>query len=176
MWTVDTIQMKIILANSEWLLDLSTNKIPFISFTGLHLNVNVQPVLCLLVKHAFSNRFNYATSIKILFHAMGIKLTLYVFTDAKSIFDTITASKGLWELRLMNNISEIRRAYKENKIDDVAWIRSEPNIADDLTRLVGNSILLNTLRSGVLKFVIKQWVCKDDDYTSQNLNPKKEKE
>lgn len=115
-------------------------------------------------------------SIKMLFHNMGIKIPLYVFTDAKSIFDTITASKRLRELRLMNDISEIRRAYRANEIDNVAWIRSEQNIADDLTRLIGNGILFNTLRSGTLNFIIEQWVCKEDDTTPKNMKPKKEKE
>lgn len=79
-------------------------------------------------------------NIMMLVHAMGIKLPRFVFTDAKSIFDTITASKRLRELRRMTDISEIRRACKENEIDNVAWIRSGQNIADDLTRLVGNGI------------------------------------
>lgn len=119
--------------------------------------------------YAFSNGFDYAVSIKMLFHDMGIKIPLYVFTDSKSIFDTITASKRLRELRLMNDISEIRREYKVNEIDNVAWIRSAQNIADDLTRLVGNDILLNTLRSGTIHFYIEQWICKDDD----NITEKK---
>lgn len=39
---------------------------------------------------------------------------LYSFTDSKSSFDTIVASKRLKELWLMNDISELRRDYKDN--------------------------------------------------------------
>ena len=78
-----------------------------------------------------------------MFMAMDIQLPLFIFTDGKCIFDTITASKHRRELRLMNDISKIRRAYRRNEISNVAWVRSKQNRADNLTRLDGNSILIS---------------------------------
>lgn len=63
----------------------------------------------------------------------------------------------------MNNISKIRRAYKGNEIDNVDWIGSEQNIADHLTRLAGNGILLTKLHSGTLHFILERRVCRIDD-------------
>ena len=111
--------------------------------------------------YAFSIGYDYGVSLKLMFMAMDIQLPLFIFTDYKSIFDTITASKHLRELRLMNDISDIRRAYRQNEITNVAWVSSKQNIADNLTRLDGNSILLSTMETGHLDFVIEQWVCKD---------------
>ena len=81
-----------------------------------------------------------------------------MFTDSKSIFDTITASKRMKELRFLNEIADIRRAYKDNEITNVAYIRSEDNIADNLTKFIGNGILRKALETGRLDFTIQEWV------------------
>ena len=83
--------------------------------------------------HAFSHGFDYGISLRLLFRQMSLHLPLYIFTDSKSIFDKITASKRLREIRLMNEISEIRRAYKSDEITNIAWIRSQHNAADCFT-------------------------------------------
>lgn len=111
--------------------------------------------------YAFSQGYDYGVSIRMMFKAMNIDIPLYIFTDSKSIFDTITASKRLRELRLMNDIADIRRAYRVNEITNIAWVRSAQNIADNFTRHVGNDILVNAMQTGRLKFVIEQWVFKD---------------
>lgn len=74
----------------------------------------------------------------------------------------------------MNDISEIRRAYKSNEITNVAWIKSAQNIADNLTRFHGNDILVNTMESGKINLVIEQWIYKDTasagtDIISKNI-------
>lgn len=55
---------------------------------------------------------------------MNINLPLYIFTESKSIFDTITASKHLKELRLMNDMSEIRCAYRKHEITNIALVKT----------------------------------------------------
>ena len=111
--------------------------------------------------YAFSTGYDYGVSLRMLFKQMCISLPLYVFTDCKSIFDTITASKRLCELRLMNEIGDIRRAYRVNEITNTGWIRSEQNAADNLTRHHGNAILNDAMTTGYLKFTIEQWVYRD---------------
>lgn len=93
-----------------------------------------------------------------MFKAMDIDIPLYIFTDAKSIFDTITALRWLRKLRLMNDIADIRSAYCVNKITNIAWICSPQNIADNSTRHIGYDILIYAMSTGRLKFVIEQSV------------------
>lgn len=126
--------------------------------------------------HAFSQGFDYGISLNLLFKKMCVHLPLYVFTDSKSIFDTITASKRLKELRLMNDIADIRRAYKDNEITNVAWVRSEDNVADNLTRFKGNNILRHAMETGTLRFTIQEWVYKDGDTLPDTALSQKEKE
>lgn len=117
--------------------------------------------------YAFSLGSDYGVSLRMLFKSMHIEMPLYIFTDYKSIFDTITASKRLRELRLMNEIADIRRAYRQSEITNVAWIRSEQNTADNLTRHNGNDISRKSIETGRLEFTIKQWVYKDNGNSSQ---------
>ena len=112
--------------------------------------------------YEFSYGYDYGISLKMLLSNMHIHVPLFLFTDSKSIFDTITASKRLRELRLMNEISDIRQAYKDREITNVTWIRSSQNIADNLTRKQGNDILRQTMTTGKLEFIIEQWVYNDD--------------
>lgn len=93
---------------------------------------------------------------------MNIYVPLYIFTNVKSIFDKITASKRLRELQLINDIADIRRAYKRNEITNVAWVRSEQNVANNFTRRNGNSILNYLKRIGKLSFITERWVYKED--------------
>lgn len=106
----------------------------------------------------FSLGYDYGISLKILLQQMSRNIPLFIFTDSKSIFDTVTASKRLREVRLMDGVADFRRAYKHNEISNVAWIRSAQNNADNFTRCDGNNILHETMRTGKIKFVIKQWV------------------
>jgi len=52
--------------------------------------------------YAFSHGFDYGISLRMLLKSMKLDIPLYIFTDSKCIFDTITSSKRLRELRLMN--------------------------------------------------------------------------
>jgi hypothetical protein len=51
--------------------------------------------------YAFSLGYEYGISLRMLLKEISIDIPLYVLTDCKSIFDTITTSKWLHELRLM---------------------------------------------------------------------------
>lgn len=45
--------------------------------------------------YAFSVEYDYGVSLRYMFDSMGINIPLYIFTDAKGIFDTMNASKRL---------------------------------------------------------------------------------
>lgn len=112
--------------------------------------------------YAFSLGYDYSVSIKILFQQMRSYVSLYIITDAKSIFDTTTASKRDRELQLMNEIADARRAFKQNEISNLAWMHSEQNVAGNFTRRNGNLTLQNLMRTGKLNFIIEHWVYKED--------------
>lgn len=63
------------------------------------------------------------------------------------MFDTVTTFKRLRELRLMNEIVDIRRPCCTNEIGNIAWICSNQNVADNLTRIIGNDILWNAMET-----------------------------
>lgn len=61
-------------------------------------------------------------------------------------------------MSLMNDMVDIRQAYRVNEIDNLAWVRSSQNITDHFTRHFGNNTPMNTIRAGHLDFFIEQWV------------------
>lgn len=63
--------------------------------------------------HAISVGYEYDVILGYMFKSMGMGIPIYIFTDCKSIFNTITAFNRLRELRLMNKISGIERPYRE---------------------------------------------------------------
>lgn len=77
---------------------------------------------------AFSQSYDYGFSLKSVISQMGKDIPVFMFTDAKSIFDTITKSRYLGALRLMNDIADIRRAFRQNEINhvDEAKRKSDP--------------------------------------------------
>lgn len=75
----------------------------------------------------------------------------------------------------MNDVAGFCRAYNGNEITNIAWIRPEQNIAGSFTRLKWNKILFETMQTDKLKFVIEQWICKNDD-TVEISRSKKESE
>lgn len=97
-----------------------------------------------------------------MFKSMKISILFYIFTGSKSIFDLLTASKHLRELRLMNYITNIRRSYCVNKFSNIGWILSKKSVTDTLTRHIGSDIFDNSMQTGGLYFVIEQWVYKEN--------------
>lgn len=73
--------------------------------------------------YSFSLGYEYEISIGMVFRQMKVDISIYTFTDDKSIFDTITASKHPRELQLMNDMCDICLAYKQNEISSLARIR-----------------------------------------------------
>lgn len=110
--------------------------------------------------YAFSQGFDYEVSMMIMFKYMRINVSFYIFTDSKSIFDTVNRFRRLRELQLMNDIADIRRAYRANETPNIYWVRYKRNSADNFTRHGGNDILDNAMRTGHQDFVIEQWVIK----------------
>lgn len=83
-----------------------------------------------------------------MFQTIGKRIPLDMLTDSKSIFNTVITSRRLREIRLMNNIAEIRRAYITTKINNVEWVRSEHNYATPFTRYGKQAMIVSAMESG----------------------------
>ena len=111
--------------------------------------------------YAFGDGYDYGISFKMLLEDMlDLKIKLFMFTDCKSLFDTITKYRRTKELQLMYEVSDIRRAYHFEEMKNVGLIRSENNPADALTRNANNRVLQQILATGYVQHAIEEWVAK----------------
>ena len=111
--------------------------------------------------YAFADGYDVGLSFKMLLQDMlSSEFKLFIFTDCKSLFDTITKYRRTKELQLMYEISDIRRAYESTEITNFAWIRTDHNIADSLTRHSKNYVLQQVLSTGYIQHPIEEWISK----------------
>ena len=73
---------------------------------------------------------------------------IVVFTDCKSLFDTVTTTKEPKEKRLKPDIATIREMLETGILKDFVWIPTEWQLADILTKQRPNSLLLQVLSKG----------------------------
>lgn len=74
------------------------------------------------------------------------------------ILDTIPASQRLRELRLMNDMADMRQAHRANEFTDLEKTESNQKIVDNFTCTHANNILRNAVESARLHFEIEHWV------------------
>eukprot|EP00172_Hildenbrandia_rubra_P000685 Plantae.Rhodophyta-Hildenbrandia_rubra.ctg13760.p1 GENE.Plantae.Rhodophyta-Hildenbrandia_rubra.ctg13760~~Plantae.Rhodophyta-Hildenbrandia_rubra.ctg13760.p1 ORF type:complete len:195 (-),score=19.65 Plantae.Rhodophyta-Hildenbrandia_rubra.ctg13760:621-1205(-) len=85
-------------------------------------------------------------------------LPVHMYTDSKSLLDTITQRSQTREKRLLIDLAMARDAYKKKEINNVGWVRSANNLADPLTKAVKDSILDKVLNSSILDHRTEQWI------------------
>ena len=87
------------------------------------------------------------------------KIKTVMFTDSKSLFDTITKLSTVSEKRLLIDISAICENYTTRDLSNIAHVRSNNNIANILTNTkTGNSLHLELMSSARLSHPISQWI------------------
>jgi hypothetical protein len=72
---------------------------------------------------------------------MGVPITLYI--DSLSLFDVITKSTMPRETRLAIDIEAMKGAYKRREVETIAFIRTNVNPADVLTKVVDPMALMS---------------------------------
>ncbi len=118
---------------------------------------------------AFADAFDMALVIKHdLQNIMGKVVPLSMFTDSLSLFDVLTRAKVTTERRLMIDLQTVKESYDKKEINHVSFIRSEYNIADALTKVKKDSILLQTLKSGRLDHPVEQWIIRTETELAKN--------
>ena len=89
------------------------------------------------------------------------KIPLYVLTDSKQVFDTITKASKTTERRLLIDIAAARQAYNRQEISNIGLVASEDMVADGLTKTNAGASLINVLRSGHNALNVKQWIIRN---------------
>ena len=88
----------------------------------------------------------------------GQRIPVHMYTDSKSLFDTITRRSQNSEKRLLIDLATVRDSYRRKEITDVTWVRSQFNLADSMTKEIKNNILSRVLETGVLNHPVEQWI------------------
>ena len=57
-----------------------------------------------------------------------------------------------------SNLAAVKEGYGSQEISDIAFIRSEYNPADALTKVTRSDLLENILDKNILEHPIEQWV------------------
>ena len=100
-----------------------------------------------------------------------------MFTDSKSLFDTITKSSTTAEKRLMIDVAALREAYRRKEISDIGFVRTEFNPADAFTKRGKCRALDHLIKKGKCDFPIEQWIIrKEVDVSDENHDVASEKE
>ncbi len=101
--------------------------------------------------YALTTFFDYCLAFaQDLSFILGKEIPVYLITDSKSLFDTVTKLTSITEKRLLIDVSSIRQSYYSSEIRKIGHVRSECNLADPLTKRMASKTLANLLRTGKL--------------------------
>lgn len=106
------------------------------------------------VAEAFDSAFVLKYDLKLLLKR-HIPITMY--TDSKSLFDIIAKCSNTAEKRFQIDLAAVEKGYGSQEISDIAFIRSEYNPADALTKVTRSDLLENILDKNILEHPIEQW-------------------
>ena len=90
--------------------------------------------------------------------ATGHRIPVRLFTDSKSLFDTVTSLSGATEKRLLIEISALRDAFDSGEFDNIGHVSSEYNLADALTKKKKCHLMEELLATGKLQHPVNQWI------------------
>lgn len=108
--------------------------------------------------HALPNYFEVAYSIAYdIQKILGRSVTVTVLPDSESLFKSLVESSTKAEKRLTIDIRDAREAFKKREITNIVWIRSDSNIANELTKETCVA-LEELLLTRILRVHIDQWI------------------
>jgi hypothetical protein len=108
---------------------------------------------------ALADAFDAAYSLKHdLQSILQRKIPITIFTDSLSLFDVLTKATVPREKRLMIDLMAIKCAYKNGELETIAFIRTQHNPADVLTKVMNPTVLTNILETAKRQHVVDQWV------------------
>lgn len=119
--------------------------------------------------HALTSCYDYSYTIAHdLSNILSQKIPIEIFTDSKSIFDTITKLKSITEKRLLIYLSALREAYTSGEIRNMGHILTSYNVADPLTKKMNSTIMTQLLETGKLSHPVNQWIIHEPNQDETN--------
>ncbi len=107
------------------------------------------------VTHVYDAGFALAHAFSVL---LSRKMKIRVFTDSRTLFDSIVTLRSMTEKRLLIDIAGLREAYSKGDLSNLGWIRSEYNIADALTKEKKESALHRILATATFRTHLEDWI------------------
>jgi hypothetical protein len=108
---------------------------------------------------AFADGFDGAYSLKHdLQTILKRSVDILMYTESLSLFDVITKSSTTAEKRLIIGLMMVREAHVRMKIAQLAFLRTNWNPADALTKFSHNTYLETILTTGTNDHPVAQWV------------------
>ena len=89
---------------------------------------------------------------------LGKKILIYLLTDSKLIFDTVTKLSNVSEKRLMVDISSLRQSYNSGEIESIGHVLTEYNLADPLTKKMKSTVLRELMATGKITYPASLWI------------------
>lgn len=116
------------------------------------------------------NAFDCASTLRVTLNDIfGLVVPLVIYTDSKSLFDSITGLNSTTEKRLLIDLFILRQNYELRELSDIVWIPSSLNPADAMTKQKASPALLNLMQSNKIEVEAKTWV----ERPSQQLKSEK---
>lgn len=108
---------------------------------------------------AFSDLFDVAVSSA---EEIGImlskKIPVQLLTDSKSLFHVVSKGSRTSEKKMMLDIAAAKEGFKNKTISDIGFVWSSQNIADGLTKSMGQADLRQVIATGYLNIMPDQWI------------------
>lgn len=102
---------------------------------------------------AFDASFTMRRQIDVM---LGKSIPLLLLTDSKWL-DLLTSNKSISRGRPMLDIFAARQGYSHREIDNIGLIRSEVNLADELTMMNGNRKLSAAMETNRLTHDVEDY-------------------
>ena len=107
--------------------------------------------------YAFADAFEFDYCAKTdLEKLLDRRVSLFIFTDSKSLFDAISKCLHTQEGRLMIDLQTDRDAYAVYEIGNVGFSHGPNNPADGLTKIGKCHALYHLLRTGKSDFTVEK--------------------
>ena len=120
-----------------------------------------------------SNAADIGISLRIDIDDMtGHQLPLHMLTDSETLFSFMIKSTTTSELRLMIDIAAAKQSFDRHEIATMAWIQRNQNIADSMTKLAPNPLLVEFMKTNRLSYDVLQTVLRTNTKNQDNrLHP-----
>ncbi len=89
---------------------------------------------------------------------MNRGVPLHIFTDSKSLFDSLTTLNSTTEKRLLIDLSMLRESYEKHEIAEVFWIPGGQNPADALTKTGACDALVKLIQTNKVDITPAAWI------------------